>query len=114
MYIYIYTYIHAYIFASISRKLKIFHQCLLIPQSRKTELIFFITKACNFTLKETLAQVFSCEFAKFLRTPFFTEHLRWLLLFTFLFLFSQTGKYFTNPIYHYKEEKWSNFLYFCT
>ena len=24
---------------------------------------------------------FSCEFAKFLRTPFFTEHLWWLLLF---------------------------------
>ena len=30
--------------------------------------------------KETLAQVFSCEFYKSLRTPFLTEHLRWLLL----------------------------------
>ena len=28
--------------------------------------------------KETPTQVFSCEF---LRTPFFTEHLRWLLLY---------------------------------
>ena len=27
--------------------------------------------ACKFIKKETLAQVFSCEFAKFLRTPFF-------------------------------------------
>ena len=30
--------------------------------------------------KETLAQVFPVNFAKFLRTPFFTEHLRWLPL----------------------------------
>ena len=30
--------------------------------------------------KETVAQVFSYEFAKFLRTPFFIEHLWWLLL----------------------------------
>ena len=31
--------------------------------------------------KETLAQVFPVNFAKFLRTPFFiVEHLRWLLL----------------------------------
>ena len=37
-------------------------------------------QACNFINKETLAQVFPVNFAKFLRTPFFTEHLRWLLL----------------------------------
>ena len=30
--------------------------------------------------KMTLVKVFSCEFCEFLRTPFFTEHLRWLLL----------------------------------
>ena len=30
--------------------------------------------------KETLTQVLSCEFWKFLRTSFLTEHLRWLLL----------------------------------
>ena len=34
-------------------------------------------KACNFIKKETLVQV---NFAKFLRTPFFIERLRWLLL----------------------------------
>ena len=39
------------------------------------------TRAGNFIKKETLAQVFSCEIAKFLRKPFFKEHLRWLLLF---------------------------------
>ena len=71
MYIYIYTYIHAYIFASISRKWKIFHQCLLIPQSRKTELIFFIPKTCNFMKKETLSQVFSYEFCEISKNTFF-------------------------------------------
>ena len=37
--------------------------------------------ACNFIKKETLAQMFSCEFCELLRTPFFIEHLWWLLLF---------------------------------
>ena len=37
-------------------------------------------KACNFTKKGTPTQVFFVNIAKFLRTPFFTEHLRWLLL----------------------------------
>ena len=34
----------------------------------------------NFIKKEALAQVFSCEFYEISRTPFLTEHLRWLLL----------------------------------
>ena len=34
----------------------------------------------NFIKKETLAQVFSCEFDKMSKNIFFTEHLRWLLL----------------------------------
>ena len=33
-------------------------------------------QACNLFKKETLAQVFLVNFAEFLRTPFFTEHLR--------------------------------------
>ena len=37
-------------------------------------------KACNFIKKDTLAQVFSCEFWEPLRNSFFTEHLWWLLL----------------------------------
>ena len=32
--------------------------------------------------KETLAQVFSCEFCEISKNNFFTEHLRWLLLLT--------------------------------
>ena len=39
-------------------------------------------KVWNLT-KKSPAQVFTCEFAKFLKTPFFTEHLRWLLLSNF-------------------------------
>ena len=30
--------------------------------------------------KETLVKVFSCDFCEILRTPFFIEYLRWLLL----------------------------------
>ena len=32
-------------------------------------------QACNFIKKETLAQVFSCEFCKISKNTFFTEHL---------------------------------------
>ena len=38
------------------------------------------TKVCNFIKKESLAQVFSCEFCEISKNTFFTEH-RWLLLF---------------------------------
>ena len=48
--------------------------------ARVSFLIKLQVSACNFVKKETLAQVFSCEFCEFLRTPFLTEHLRWLLL----------------------------------
>ena len=34
---------------------------------------------CIFIKKESLAQVFPVNFAKFLRAPFLTEHLRWLI-----------------------------------
>ena len=36
--------------------------------------------ARNFIKKEALAQVFSCEFYAISKNPFFTEHLRRLLL----------------------------------
>ena len=36
----------------------------------------FRPKACNFIKKETLAEVFSCEFCEFSKNTFFTEHLR--------------------------------------
>ena len=34
-------------------------------------------KACNFIKKETVAQVFSCEFCKIFENTFFTEQ-RWV------------------------------------
>ena len=42
-------------------------------------------ETCNFIKKETLHRCFPVNFAKFLRTPFLTEHLRWLLLVKVLF-----------------------------
>ena len=35
-----------------------------------------LPEACNFTKKEALAQVFSCEFCGISKNTFFTEHLR--------------------------------------
>ena len=40
--------------------------------------------ACNFIKKRLWHRCFPVNFAKFLRTPFFTEHLRWLLLYNYL------------------------------
>ena len=37
-------------------------------------------KACNFIKKRLQHRCFPVKFAKLLRTPFFTEHIRWLLL----------------------------------
>ena len=36
--------------------------------------------ACNFIKKETLVQVFSCEFCEISKSTFFIEHFWWLLL----------------------------------
>ena len=46
------------------------------------------SRACNFIKKETLSQV-PVNFTKCLRTPFLTEHLRWLLLYV---IFTQSTK----------------------
>ena len=43
--------------------------------SRKTPVPEFFAEACNFILKETLAQVFSCEFCDVSKNTFVTEHL---------------------------------------
>ena len=42
--------------------------------------VSFRPGACNFIIKETLAQVFSCLFCEISKNTFFTEHLWWLLL----------------------------------
>ena len=40
-----------------------------------------LAQACNFIQKETLAQVFSCEFSEIFKNIFFIEHLWWLILY---------------------------------
>ena len=50
--------------------------------------MFVSPKTCNFIKKE-LAQMFSCEFSKISKNPFFTEHLWWLLLTIFTFILSK-------------------------
>ena len=35
----------------------------------------YLCQSLNFIKKETLAQVFSCEFCEIFKTPFFIEHL---------------------------------------
>ena len=37
-------------------------------------------EACDFVKKETLAQVFACEFCEIFKKTFFMENLWWLLL----------------------------------
>ena len=39
-----------------------------------------LPEACNFIKKETLAQMFSCEFSEIFENTYFIEHLWWLLL----------------------------------
>ena len=92
------------IFAFILRKWKIFHQSLLIPQSGKTELIFFIL-LYNFIKKRLWHWCFPVNLLGFLTTLFFKEQLRWLLLFIFKFLFPRTGKYLTNTFCHDRVKK---------
>ena len=53
---------------------------LEISQNSKENTGVRVSFLLNFIKIETLAQLFSVNFAKILRTPFFTEHLGWLLL----------------------------------
>ena len=49
--------------------------------ARVSFLIKLQTGACNFITKETLTQLFSCEFYEVFRNTFFIEHLWWLFLY---------------------------------
>ena len=53
------------------------------------------TEACNFIKKKLLHRCFSVNFAKFLRTPFLTKHLWWLLL-----TFRKQQRHIHNPAQH--------------
>ena len=54
-------------------------------------------QAWNFIKKETIAQVFSCEFCEIFKKIFFIEHLWWLLL--------STSKQIAKTLEH-KTPKW--------
>ena len=49
-------------------------------ESTCVRLSFLIKLQAYFIKKETLAQVFSCEFYEISKTPFLVEHFWWLLL----------------------------------
>ena len=137
VYKYIYIYIYIYIFASIFRKWKIFHQCLLIPQNGKTELIFFISLyfCLYFPELENISPIhFTSRTWKKLKwfsilpngKKYQIEKLKNMFISTkwkkwsnFLYFstnwtsFTQSGKHFIIAIYFHKmQKKLSNFLYF--
>ena len=39
-------------------------------------IVKYVYRACNFIKKETLTQVFSCEFCEIFKKTIFTEHMR--------------------------------------
>ena len=59
-------------------KRKVFLNMLLNLQENTRVGVSFLRKkdSCNFTKKDSLTQVFSCEFYKFLRVLFFMENIR--------------------------------------
>ena len=64
----------------------IFNSCL---QKQPPELFF---RRATSLKKRLCHRCFPVNFAKFLRTPFFTEHLWWLLLIPAAFFFFKEGK----------------------
>ena len=53
-----------------------FLEILQNPQETPVpESLFSESDACNFIKKETLAQVFACEFCEIYKNTFFAEHL---------------------------------------
>ena len=52
-----------------------------LPQNTCARVSLLIKlQACNFIERETLAQVFCCEFCEIFKNTFLTEHLRWVFL----------------------------------
>ena len=58
-------------------KISEIHRKIPVPESLLNKLQ---STAFNFIEKETLAQVFSCEFYEIFENTFFIEQIRWLLL----------------------------------
>ena len=47
-----------------------------MPQNLHVPVFFLLKEACDFIKKQTLTQVFSCEFCKNFKNIVFTEHLQ--------------------------------------
>ena len=63
-------------------------------------------KVCNFIKKRLQHRCFPVTFAKLLWTPFFTEHLRWLLLKLIIFMLQL-------HIYYLPKARWHNLVCVC-
>ena len=59
-----------------------------------------VPESCNFIKQETLAQLFSCEFCKILRTTFLIENLRLLLLRTAANIYEQLNNFSCYLLFH--------------
>ena len=76
----------------------VFLYCAEKPGSSRPEVFSLIKRLCH--------RCFPVNFAKFLRTPFFTEHFWWLLLKTLCFICSEGGHLSAN-CWKFKDYNWS-------
>ena len=60
---------------------KVFLEFSQNSQENTCARVSFLIKLQSYFKKDTLTQVFSCEFCEISRKAFFAEHLRWLLLY---------------------------------
>ena len=73
-------------------------------ESTSTRVSFWIklhVEACNFLKKRLWYSCFPVNFVKFLRTPFFIGHLRWLRLYMLLYHYALVEIRSLNLLYHY-------------
>ena len=72
-----FTFVQNVLLLDVFLMFKLLKYSLLVLQKQPPE-VFYNKRpeACNFIKKETLAQVFSCEFCEISKNTFFTEHLR--------------------------------------
>ena len=85
--------------------LVLFHIICMNPhhlcRSTRSQMFFKIGVPKNFTNVTGKHRRFPVKFSKFLRTPFFTEHLRWLLLSMLLFMNVSSFTSLLLPHFHY-------------
>ena len=69
-------------------------------------------KTCNLIKKSLQHRCFSVKFAKFLRTPYFTEHIRWVPLKISLWTLSLLHSRMMNGVIAYGVILWRVFCFF--